>query len=234
MPEWLPNDPAGLVLIGLVTAIIGTITITITARILSAVWNCLFVMHDLSALAYLGPGPSADCTENEPTDFKNAPVYIDSPDLYRETQSGYVQTYNDPTKVIGFVVGKPRELSKRQAKIIDKKNPYAGYYAELIINWDQRQNLRRWSRYGYVIQTVKPNTGQEPRSDDRYLCISAAAATDQPEMIKRVIHITDGPFRVFRQQPYAKYGFRANRRSKKLRNRIQSPLAKIRNIRITW
>ena len=173
------------------------------------VWHHIVIAHDVSALAYLGnygclEKPAARrCKDSSPfpPDFENCPIYPDNQRYYQVRDK--TLTNNNPHDIVGFVVGKPKWLQDPP----HQGDP--GYYAELIILWDQTDNLRQWVKRGYAIQLANlldDDVADLSRLDSRYLAISPFP---DPEDGKSIVDAITKTYecRTFRCRPYKKYGF---------------------------
>lgn len=173
------------------------------------VWQNVAIKHDVSALAYLGnygcqeqPVQPRCCdTSPYPPHFANCPIYPDNQRYYQVRDK--TLTNNNPHDIIGFVVGKPKWLNN------PPPDGDRGYYAELIINWDQADHLREWVKRGYGIQLAHLVTDGETElsnPDNRYLAISPFPDPEEERrMVDAIIKIYE--CRTLRCRPYKRYCF---------------------------
>ena len=196
IPITTPISATARILIGIIVVILATVIVRATGAALKWIWMGVATKHDASALVYLGKDENSK-------QFEAAALFPDSPRYF--TVKNDIIPYNDPRDVLGFVIGKVQWLKNTKWSRSEE-----GYYAYLIINWQMYEQLREWTSRGYGIQKVAPldKDGKidNRRVDDRHLVM-----TPFNDEGKYIVHICEGPVRIFRWQPYKKLGFENDR-----------------------
>ena len=156
--------------------------------------------HDISALVFLGEGPEVEVAAPY---FRDVPVYLDDSRFYIVGQSpAYVN--NNINDILGFVEGTPKKLISCCAP----PGQPEGWYAHVVLDWQRKQEVRKWAKRGYQVQMNYPlrmrGVPDLRRSDTRFL-----AVTTFGQRGGRFIEYEMGfmSMRLIKLNPYKKYGF---------------------------
>ena len=147
--QWLPDSALGIIP-SLTTVIAGIITAWILRRLRSI----LFVEYDRSVLVRIEIP-----AELQSGDFASWPIINGALPFraFGEVTVPDVQTRD----VVGFIVGKPAEISDTET--IGAKGWSPGYFAYAVIHWNKYQEVKALVDRGYYLQqTFLPDAENKP------------------------------------------------------------------------
>ena len=167
-------------------------------------WHRLFREYDRSMLVRLG-------TDEDAHNYAYAPVIVGR--FPFSELDGVVRSNLDIRDVIGFVVGKPRWMERKDLKRLkiplNREFHKPGYYAYCVIPWEHAPMVRRFAdQWLHVRKTSYTGTNAELGMRERvFVGFSTDATPDGTDARPMIAHIDKGFLASFRYQPYLKGGF---------------------------
>ena len=194
--------------LGVLKTIGTTLTAFLLAFIIRRTWQKCAVEYDRPMLVFLGTD-----SQEEALKYENVPVIVGQAPMSERAQ--VVEPDLDTRNVIGFVVGKPKDLDRkklRKMRINPNEHP-TGYYAQCVIFWQHAKAAERFQSAGFHVRKIELNSPQWRRPEAPtprekiFIGFGTDAPADRLGNIPHIAHIVKGPCGPFRYQPYRKGGF---------------------------
>ena len=162
-------------------------------------------------------------SDEDAHNYANAPVIVGR--FPFSDLDGVVRSNLDIRDVIGFVVGTPKWMERRDLKRLkiplSRESHKPGYYAYCVIQWEHAAMVRRFADQWLHVRKTSYNgdNAEEGMREKVFIGFCTDATPDGTDARPMVAHIDKGIFASFRYQPYLRGGFEA----KDIKMRALSP-----------